>query len=118
MEIPDTVNKEAYLEFIEFRKKEKKKPVGEFGMDKHFKLLSLYPFNIQAQMIDNSINCGYQGIFPLKQFSAVHNDVSQEALRQKQLDKIAKQEEELRKSKAKAPVNNVHDLKSLLYRTK
>jgi hypothetical protein len=59
-----TINGDAYEEFVEWRKREKKKPVGPIAQKKHFALLSQYPHDVQQEIVDRSINSGWQGLFP------------------------------------------------------
>lgn len=63
---PYTINGEAYDEWLQYRKSEKKKPVGSIAQHKQLLLLSQYPHDVQQAIIDTSINCGWQGLFPPK----------------------------------------------------
>ena len=63
--IPDGINQPAWNEWIEFRKS-KKKPVSQKAADKQFKLLTNHAFEVQQQIIDQSIQNDYQGLFEPK----------------------------------------------------
>jgi hypothetical protein len=60
------INQEAWEEWIEFRRVEKKKKVGPIAEKKQHKMLSQYPPEIQQEIIDSSIMNSYQGLFPPK----------------------------------------------------
>lgn len=64
MDLPETINKEAYLEFIQHRK-ELKKPVTPIAMKKQIAFLSQFNYETQAAIVDKSIMSGWQGLFPL-----------------------------------------------------
>lgn len=63
--IPDGINQPAWNEWIEYRKS-KKKTVSPAAAKKQFKLLSDYDFDVQQQIIDQSIQNDYQGLFEPK----------------------------------------------------
>jgi hypothetical protein len=63
--IPDGINQPAWIEWIEYRKS-KKKTVSPAAAKKQFKLLSNYAFDVQQQIIDQSIQNDYQGLFEPK----------------------------------------------------
>ncbi len=65
--IPMGVNPEAWLEWEEFRRVGKKKKITTFAARKQFKLLEQHDYPTQQQIIDNSIQNDYQGLFPVKQ---------------------------------------------------
>lgn len=56
---------DAWCEFIEHRK-EIKKPMTELAIKKMLKKLAAYPSDIATAMLDQSIENGWQGVFPLK----------------------------------------------------
>lgn len=63
--IPDKINLEAWAEWIEYRKA-KRKPVSPLAAKKQFKLLTEYDQDSQQEIIDNSIQNDYQGLFKLR----------------------------------------------------
>ena len=63
--IPDGINQSAWIEWVEFRKQSKKK-ITPAAAKKQFKLLSDYAFDLQQQIIDQSIQNDYQGLFAPK----------------------------------------------------
>jgi hypothetical protein len=64
--LPASINPEAWSEWIDYRKNGKKKKVTDFAAKKQWKLLSMYSFEQQQQIIDKSIMNDYQGLFALK----------------------------------------------------
>ena len=64
--IPEGINIDSWTEWIEARKANKKK-VSEAAAKKQFKLLAKYTEEQQKQIIDNSIQNDYQGLFDLKE---------------------------------------------------
>ena len=70
--IPDKINLEAWAEWIEYRKA-KRKPVSELAANKQFKLLESYSDDQQQEIIDNSIQNDYQGLFKLRGQSNENN---------------------------------------------
>lgn len=67
MNLPHTEKfKEAWLEWLEYRKKERKKPIGEITAKRQLTLLRSVTEEEAILMIDKSINNGWQGIFPLR----------------------------------------------------
>ena len=65
IEMKYPLNREKYQEWIDFRRP--KKPVSEKAMQLQVKRLCKYPADIQAAMIDQSIENDYQGLFEIKQ---------------------------------------------------
>jgi len=63
---PSTAFENAWDEWLEYRKKGKRKPVSIYGMKKQFKEFSKYTEQEAIEMIDNAIAKDWQGIFPLK----------------------------------------------------
>jgi uncharacterized protein YdaU (DUF1376 family) len=63
--IPDGINELAWKEWVDYRKS-KRKPISQAAAKKQFKLLSNYAFDLQKQIIDQSIQNDYQGLFELK----------------------------------------------------
>lgn len=63
--IPEGINQPAWNEWIEYRKS-KKKTVSSAAAKKQFKLLTDYAFDVQQQIIDQSIQNDYQGLFAPK----------------------------------------------------
>jgi len=72
--IPDGINSNAYLEWIDFRNK-KKKPISDLAAKKQFNFLSKYDYSTQQLIIDQSISNDYQGLFELK--GANHDNQNQ-----------------------------------------
>jgi len=68
--IPDGINQPAWNEWVVYRKS-KKKTVSAAAAKKQFKLLSNYAFDVQQQIIDQSIQNDYQGLFGPKGKPAV-----------------------------------------------
>lgn len=66
IQIPIGINTEAWDEWCEFRRIEKKKKVGPIAAKKQFKMLLKYTEEEQQVIIDNSISNGYQGLFDIK----------------------------------------------------
>lgn len=65
------INEEAYAEWKEWRRVEKRVKVGKIAERRQRRLLEQYPEHVQAQMIDYSITNSYQGLFPPKQQSVI-----------------------------------------------
>jgi hypothetical protein len=63
--IPEGVNANSWLEWVEYRKKAKKK-ISEAAARKQFKFLMEYTEPVQAEIINLSITNDYQGLFPPK----------------------------------------------------
>jgi hypothetical protein len=63
--IPEGVNANSWLEWVEYRKKAKKK-ISEAAARKQFKFLMEYTEPVQAEIIDLSITNDYQGLFAPK----------------------------------------------------
>jgi hypothetical protein len=72
LEVPAGINLEAWNEWVEFRKHEKKKAVSKSAAKKQFKLLLGYTAEQQQMVIDSSIQNDYQGLFALKGMPAKH----------------------------------------------
>ena len=86
------LNEESYQEWIQERK-EKKKPLTQMAMKKQIKLLCRYPQDIQAQIIDTSINANYQGLFEPKQnYQSKSKNTTKDTIR-KAFEKIEEQKE-------------------------
>jgi hypothetical protein len=65
--LPATINPEAWAEWLDYRTNGKKKKVTDYAAKKQWKLLSMYSFEQQQQLIDQSIMNDYQGLFALKE---------------------------------------------------
>lgn len=65
VELPPEINHEAWREWCAFRS-QRRKPVSEAAARKQIKLLRKYPANVQQQIIDQSIQNDYQGLFEPK----------------------------------------------------
>ena len=63
--IPDGINREAWDEWVDCRKK-RKNPISQIAANKQLKMLLDYPEVIQAQIIGQSIQNDYKGLFPPK----------------------------------------------------
>ena len=61
------INPDAWLEWEEFRRVYKKKKITKCAARKQFKLLEQHDYQTQQQIIDNSIQNDYQGLFLVKQ---------------------------------------------------
>lgn len=64
--VPEGVNMEAWVEWEAYRRVDKKKTITPTAARKQFKLLQKYNNEQQQQIIDNSIQNDYQGLFDLK----------------------------------------------------
>ena len=60
------INQCAYDEWREYRQ-EIKKPLSRLTVEKQLAMLAQYPPHAQQQIIDQSICCGWIGLFPPKQ---------------------------------------------------
>ena len=65
MTTPDTLNADAWNEWIDYRV-DKRKPVTQVSAKKQVAMLAGYSFETQQQMVDASIANGWQGLFPIK----------------------------------------------------
>lgn len=63
--IPDGINNSAWKEWVDYRKS-KKKTVSQAAAKKQFKFLTNYALDLQQQIIDQSIQNDYQGLFEPK----------------------------------------------------
>lgn len=73
-EMQHELNTDSFDEFEQHRK-EIKKPLTKLAAKKIIRILCRYPQEIQEQMIDNSIQNGWTGVFePKKQFSGSFNN--------------------------------------------
>lgn len=64
--IPINLNLEAWEEWCEYRRVEKKNKVGPLGAKKQHKMLVEYTYEQQQQIIDTAMVGGWTGLFPLK----------------------------------------------------
>ena len=64
--IPIDLNLEAWEEWCEYRRVEKKNKVGPLGAKKQHKMLVEYTYEQQQQIIDTAMVGGWTGLFPLK----------------------------------------------------
>ena len=62
----EAVNAEAWAEWINWRRTEKKIPVGDKAERLQQKMLAGFDHDQQRQIIEHSIMNSYQGLFPLK----------------------------------------------------
>jgi len=69
--IPMGINPEAWLEWEEFRRVYKKKKITTVAARKQFKTLEAFTYPQQQEIVDNSINGDWTGLFPLKNQPAV-----------------------------------------------
>ena len=65
IEVPAKVNHKAWSEWVEYRTK-KTKPISRLAANKQFNLLMRYSFAQQQDIINQSIQNDYQGLFPPK----------------------------------------------------
>lgn len=63
--IDDSINFAAWSEWVIFRK-EKRKPISKAAAPKQLKLLAKYPYDIQQDIVNSSIQNDYQGLFEPK----------------------------------------------------
>lgn len=66
--VPSNINLAAWSEWVEFRSS-KRKPVSKLAAKKQFDLLVKYPFEVQAEIINSSIQNDYQGLFEPKGYN-------------------------------------------------
>ncbi len=64
--IPTDINPEAWSEWEEFRRVYKKKKITTCAARKQFKVLEQFTFPQQQEIVNNSINGDWTGLFPLK----------------------------------------------------
>ena len=64
----NTINQEAWEEWVEFRTKEKRKKIGPMAERKQQKMLLEYSHAEQQAIIDESIMNSWQGLFRPKNF--------------------------------------------------
>ena len=64
--IPIDLNLEAWEEWCEYRRVEKKNKVGPLGAKKQHKMLVEYTYEQQQQIIDTSMASGWTGLFEPK----------------------------------------------------
>jgi len=62
----NTLNECAWSEWLEFRRKVKRKPVSEVAAKRQIKKLTSLPEVVQQMVIDHSIENDYTGLFPEK----------------------------------------------------
>ena len=63
--VPEAINVQAWREWAEFRK-EKRKPISKAAAPKQLKLLAKYPYDVQQDIVNSSIQNDYQGLFEPK----------------------------------------------------
>ena len=63
MVVPDALNGEAWNEWVDYRISIRK-PITELSARKAVKMLTGYPHDTQQQIVDKSIQNGWQGLFP------------------------------------------------------
>jgi len=63
--VPEAINVKAWREWAEFRK-EKRKPISKAAAPKQLKLLAKYPYEVQQDIVNSSIQNDYQGLFEPK----------------------------------------------------
>ena len=63
--VPEAINVDAWREWAEFRK-EKRKPISKAAAPKQLKLLAKYPYDVQQDIVNSSIQNDYQGLFEPK----------------------------------------------------
>ena len=87
LEIPPDVNTEAWIEWEAYRRIDRGKTITKAAANKQFKLLEKYEPEQQQQIIDNSIQNDYQGLFPLKGGSnAAHQRSNKESFAQRSIN--------------------------------
>lgn len=87
MTLPESINPHSWLEWVEYRRKEKRKKVTEAAANKQLKLLSKHSFDVQSEIIETSIMNDYQGLFPPK----VQHETRRPNIRQTTSDRIREQ---------------------------
>ena len=75
-QIDVAVNTDALDEWIEYRKIELKKPLKDMGIQKVMNKLKMHPYEVQQQMVDQSIENGWRGLFEVKQEAKKEQPVS------------------------------------------
>jgi hypothetical protein len=70
--LPDWLDKEGWLWWTSERK-DMKKPLTDKAIEIQFKLLKKYTKAEQRKIIERSISCRYQGLFPLKEQGTRNN---------------------------------------------
>jgi hypothetical protein len=65
LEFHESLPKQSWDEWLTHRRS-KRWPIDALTLQKQLNVLAKHPADEQAEMIDNSINSGWQGIFPLK----------------------------------------------------
>lgn len=78
--VPEGVNTVAWVEWEAYRRIDKKKTISPAAARKQFKLLQKYNNEQQQQIVDNSIQNDYQGLFDLK--GVDHENRKQSSTRQ------------------------------------
>lgn len=66
IQLPIGINAEAWSEWEEFRRVDKRKKITPRAANKQFEMLLKYSEAQQQQIIDHSISNDYQGLFALK----------------------------------------------------
>lgn len=66
IQIPIGLNTKAWDEWVDYRKKVRRKPVSAFAANRQFKMLLKYSEEDQQKIIDHSMDNDYQGLFELK----------------------------------------------------
>ena len=98
--IPMGVNPEAWLEWEEFRRVGKKKKITTFAARKQFRLLEQHDYPTQQQIIDNSIQNDYQGLFPVKQKEGKHETYQQPTQRTSAVGRVKQNIERRQRERA------------------
>ena len=78
MVFPDGMNLDAWVEWVDYRKT-KRKPISEIAAKKQINFLIKFDWESQAQIIDQSIQNDYQGLFPPKGGNYAKNQSGQPA---------------------------------------
>jgi len=102
--IPDGINQPAWNEWVAYRNS-KKKTVSQVAAKKQFKLLANYAFEVQQQIIDQSIQNDYQGLFEPKGNTNEVNQRSNQPRKSSVVDRVharANEREQARRAEERA----------------
>ena len=96
--IPDGINAVAWNEWVDYRKT-KKKVISQAAATKQFKLLTNYALDVQQQIINQSIQNDYQGLFEPRG-SNENNQRSHQSGRPSAVDRVREANERARAQRA------------------
>lgn len=67
--------RDAWEEWVEYRRVERKKPLGPFSIKRQLKILTEISEENAIATIDKAINSGWQGLFPDKNLTPPKNNL-------------------------------------------